>query len=246
MKRRNSISNILKSISFVLLAITVLASCKKSSTSGTGKLSLQFNAINSGAVKTTSASDLKTFGASASINTVPTGITWTSGYVYVSEIDFKALKDNTTEIKYKSEGSRKVDLFNLNASAGDFNIPSGVYSKIKLELEIGAPQGVKDPGVYLSGTYGTTPIVFAYDESGELFEVEVEGRNFNFDSTKDYNSLINLHLNLLLDGVSNAELDAATKTNGTIVINHTTNTNIYQKAKQNIQKLSDSDFKEKD
>ena len=246
MKNKNSISNILKNISFVLLAITVLASCKKSSSTGTGKVALQFNAVNSGAVKTASTSDLKTFGAAVSTNTVPTGITWTSGYVYVSEIDFKATKDNATEIKYKSEGSRKVDLFNVNAFAGDFTIPSGVYSKIKLELEIGAPQGVKDPGVYLSGTYGTTPIVFADDESGDQFEVEVEGRNFTFDGTKDYNSLINLHLNLLLNGVSNADLDAATKTNGTIVINHTSNATIYQKAKQNIQNLSDSDFKEKD
>jgi hypothetical protein len=246
MKRKNSISNILKSVSFILLAITVLASCKKSSTTGTGKLSLQFNALNSGAVKTTSTTGLQTTSTSVTTNSVPTGITWTSGYVYVSEIDFKAVKDNTTEIKYKSEGSRKVDLFNLNASAGDFIIPSGVYNKIKLELEIGAPQGIKDPGVYLSGTYGTTPIVFAYDESGDQFEVEVEGRNFTFDGTKDYNSLINLHLNLLLDGVSNADLDAATKTNGTIVINHTNNVTIYQKAKQNIHNLSDSDFKSKD
>ncbi|MBU0695722.1 MAG: hypothetical protein KKE39_04240 [Bacteroidetes bacterium] len=246
MKKTNSISNIIKSISFVLLAVTVLAACKKSSPSGSGKLSLQFNAVNSGAVKTANTSDLKTFGAAVSTNTVPTGITWTSGYVYVSEIDFKATKDNATEIRYKSEGSRKVDLFNVNASAGDFTIPSGVYSKIKLELEIGTPQGAKYPGVYLSGTYGTTPIVFADDESGDQFEVEVEGRNFTFDSTKDYNSLINLHLNLLLNGVSNADLDAATKTNGTIVLNSTSNVAIYQKAKQNLQHLSDSDFKEKD
>jgi hypothetical protein len=246
MKRKNSICNILKSISFVLLAVTILVSCKKTSNSDTGKLSLQFNALNSGVVKTTSISDIQTSSTSVTTNAVPTGINWTSGYIYVSEIEFKAVKDNTTEIKYKSEGSRKVDLFNLNAFAGDFNIPSGVYNKIKFEIEIGAPQGVKDPGVYLSGTYGATPIVFAYDESGDQFEIEVEGRNFTFDGAKNYNSLINLHLNLLLDGVSNADLDAATKINGTIVINHTNNIAIYQKAKQNLQKLSDSDFKSKD
>jgi hypothetical protein len=245
MKRNNSISNILKSFSFVLLAITFLASCKKSSSTGTGKVALQLNAVNSGLVKTTSVSDLKTLSTPTTTNSFPTGITWKSGYVYVSEIDFKAIKDNVA-IKFKSEGSRKVDIFNVNASAGDFTIPSGVYSKIKLELEIGAPQGVKDPGVYLSGTYGTTPIVFAFDESGNQFEVEVEGRNFTFDNTKDYSSLINLHLNLLLDGVSNADLDAATKTNGTIVLNSTTNTSIYNKAKQNLQNLSDSDFNSKD
>lgn len=224
-----------------LIGVFSFTACKKSST-GTGQLNLKFNALNSGSVKTSSSGSLQT--SSVETMGVPTGITWTEGYAYVSDVEFKAVKD-TTHLKYEAEGLTKVNLFNASSVIpNNFVIPSGTYNEIKLEVQIGNPTNSTDPGIYLKGTYGTTPIVFAYDESGNQFEFEVEGHNFTFDNTKDYNALINMHLNLLLGGVSNTDLDNATKTNGVILINHTTNTTIYQHITQNIDHISDADFQD--
>jgi hypothetical protein len=232
-----------KAISLVVLACLTFTSCKKS-TSGTGKLTYSFKAVNSGAVKLASTGSLKTFSVTTA-PTSPTNIIWNSGYVYISDVEFKAVKD-TTHIKYESKALKKIDLFSTSVSLfNDVVLTSGVYDEIKLEVSIGSPSGLNEPGIYLKGTYKDIPLTFAYDENGDQFGFEIEGYKFSFDKTKDYSGLISLHLNLLLNGLTNADLDAATKVNGVIVINHTNNIKIYQQIKQNVQSISDVEFGDK-
>lgn len=240
MKNKNIRNQSIKAIFLMMLACFIFVSCKKQN-SGSGKVTYSLHAANTGAVTIASTGNLHVFSTTAS----PTNVTWNSGYVYISDVEFKATKD-TTHIKYESEALKKIDLFSPSVSLfNDVILPPGVYDNIKLEVSIGNTSSLNEPRIYLKGLYGTTPIVFAYDENQDGFEFEVEGHNYTFDPTKDYSGLITLHLNLLLNGLTNADLDAATQTNGVILINHTTNINIYQQVKQNLEILSDVDFESK-
>ena len=237
MKIKKINNQLIKTVCLVMLASLTFISCKKQS-SGSGKLTYSLHAANTGAVIIASKNNLNTF----STTSTPSNVTFTSGYVYISDVEFKATND-TIHIKYESEALKKIDLFNSSGSLfNDVILPSGTYDKIKLEVSIGNTSGLNEPGIYLKGTYGSIPIIFAYDENQDGFEFEVEGKNYSFDHTKNYSGLITLHLNLLFNGLSNADFDTATQTNGVILINHTTNTNIYQQAKQNLENISDVDF----
>ncbi|MDB4902243.1 MAG: hypothetical protein JWQ63_1524 [Mucilaginibacter sp.] len=242
MEIKNIKKQSIKAIGLIMLACLTFVSCKKQST-GSGKLTYSLQAINTGAV-TIASTSMKSLDA-VSTPASPTNITWNSGFVYVSDVEFKATND-TTHIKYESEALKKIDLFSPSVSLfNDVILPSGIYNKIKLEVRIGNTSSLNEPGIYLKGMYGTTPIAFAYDENKDGFEFEVEGHNYTFDHTKDYSGLITLHLNLLLNGLTNADFDAATQTNGVILINSTTNINIYQQVKQNLEILSDVNFENK-
>ncbi|GAC1312028.1 MAG: hypothetical protein NVSMB24_32740 [Mucilaginibacter sp.] len=237
MKINKTVNYSFKTACLVMLACLTFGSCKKQN-SGSGKVTYSLHAVNNGAVTLASTGNFPA-------TTTPANVTFTAGYVYISDVEFKATQNNTV-IKYESEAIKKIDVFSSSSSIfNDVIIPSGVYNSIKLEVVIGNTSTLNQPGIYLSGTYGATPIVFAYDENQDGFEFEVEGHNYTFDHTKDYRGLITLHLNLLLSGLTNADLDAATKTNGVILINHTTNINLYQQVKQNLEILSDVDFENK-
>lgn len=219
-----------------VLSLTII-SCKKDAGTGTGtgRVAYRIAAATSAPVKVAK-------GGSPSI--LATDLSWDAGYAYISDIEFKALKDGV-HIKYESEGLHKIDLFHPGASLFEDTVgTAGLFTEIKLEMKIGNTGSTTEPGIKLTGKYGSTPIEFDYDESGDAFELEVEGKNYSFDKTKDYNALISLHLEKLLIGVSMADLDAAQKVNGVILINKSNNITIYAIAKQNIHNLSDVDFQD--
>lgn len=187
MKRKNTLAQSLKTVCLVMLACVIFVSCKKQN-SGSGKVTYSLHAANTGAV-TIASNKMRSLDA-VSTPASPTNVTWNSGYVYISNVEFKATKD-TTHIKYESEALKKIDLFSSSVSLfNDVILPSGVFDNIKLEVTIGNTSSLKEPGIYLKGMYGTTPIVFAYDENQDGFEFEVEGHNYTFDHTKDYSGLI--------------------------------------------------------
>ena len=76
------------------------------------------------------------------------------------------------------------------------------------------------------------------------FEIEVEAEDLVVSGTNDYLGLINVQLNKFLTNVSSADLDQAVKTNGTIIITSSSNINLYNKLKSNLNAFGDCDFED--
>ena len=111
--------------------VLILSSCEKDDSSGSGKLSYRVKPSNFTASIGSSGSGS---GLIVGINT-NSSVTFTSGSLYISEIDFEAESKNN-EIEYELKQALSVDLFNLSPLLGSITIPDGTYDKVELKLEL--------------------------------------------------------------------------------------------------------------
>lgn len=229
--------NFIKTGTAILGAVLILSSCEKDDSTGSGKLSYQVKPANFTATIGTTISGS---GLSTGINT-NSSITWTSGSLYISEIDFEA-ESKDQEIEYEFKQGVNVDLFNLSPILGSITIPDGTYDEVELGLELkksstNIPLTLK--GTYTDGSGAKIPVEFYLNED---FEVEVEAEDLVVSGSNDYLGLINVQLNKFMTNVLSADLSNATKTNGVIVISSTSNMNLYAKLKANLNAFADCDF----
>ncbi|WP_411273183.1 hypothetical protein [Daejeonella sp.] len=222
----------------VLSTVLILSSCEKDDSSGSGKLSYRVKPANFTASIGSSGSGS---GLIVGINS-NSSITWTSGSLYISEIDFEA-KSKNREIEYELKQPVTVDLFNLSPLLGSITIPDGTYDEVELKLELKKSASSNIPltlkGTYTDGSGAKIPVEFYLNED---FEVEVEAEDLVVKGTNDYIGLINVQLNKFLTNVISTDLSSASKTNGVIVISNTSNSNLYAKLKANLNAFADCDF----
>lgn len=223
----------------VLGTVLILSSCEKDDASGTGKLSYKVKPANfTASIGTTISGSGLPVGP-----TTNSSITWTSGSLYISEIDFEAESKNN-EIEYELKQPVTVDLFNLSPVQGSITIPDGTYDEVELKLEL--KKSASNIPLTLKGTYtdangAKIPVEFYFNED---FEVEVEAEDLVVKGTNDYLGLINVQLNRFMTNVISADLSSATKTGGVIVISSTSNMNLYAKLKANLDDFADCDFED--
>ncbi|MEJ7694397.1 hypothetical protein [Daejeonella sp.] len=221
----------------VLSTVLILSSCEKDDSSGSGKLSYKVKPANfTASIGTTISGSGLPVGP-----TTNSSITWTSGSLYISEIDFEAESKNN-EIEFELKQPVTVDLFNLSPILGSITIPDGTYDEVELKLEL--KKSTSNIPLTLKGTYtdangAKIPVEFYLNED---FEVEVEAEDLVVKGTNDYLGLINVQLNKFLTNVITADLSSATKTGGVIVISNTSNSNLYAKLKANLNAFADCDF----
>lgn len=229
----------LLSLGTVLLGAILLPSCSKDDSTASGKLSYKVKPSNFTASVSSTVSGS---GLVVAVNS-NSSLTWTSGTLNISEIDFEAENDEQ-EIEYELKNQFNVDLLNISPVLGNINIPDGTYEEVELKLEL-KPSSTNIPltlkGTYTNSTGSTTPVEFYFNEE---FEVEVEAENVTISGSEDYIALINVELNKLLLNVSSSDLDQAVKTNGSIIISSSSNTNLYNKFKSNLNVFGDCDFED--
>lgn len=224
------------SISF---AVLMLASCKKESDNPTAtSLTLKMQAIN------------KTSGLLKSVSLTTPTFTWDSCLIIVSRIEFEAEKhshemsDDSTETHLEWIGPKKLDLFSLAPVIGQIDLQPGIFNEISLTIKAFISDAGNSPVFYLTGTYINSsgeniPIQVILNE--ELsFKIEVEGSSL--DGTSDYTSMLKMDLSLLLSEITSSELDIATRSNGTIIINKSSNVLLYDKVKTKISTSIESEF----
>jgi hypothetical protein len=224
----------------MLGAIMVLQSCSKDDTTVSGKLSYQVKPTNFTA---SVASNVTGSGLIVNVNS-NSSLTWTSGNANISEIDFEA-ENNNVEIEHELKHMVNVDLFNLSPVLGSISIPNGTYDEVELKLELKQTTTQAIPltlkGMYTNASGVKIPVEFYFNEN---FEIEVEAEDLVVNGTNDYLGLINVQLNKFLTNVNSSDLDGATKTNGTVVISSTSNLNLYNKLKANLNTFGDCDFED--
>lgn len=230
----------MKRISAVMLLFlgVLLFSCEKYNTDPSPVLQVKMQAINK------SSTTLK------SANLATPLLNWDVCTMNVSHIEFKAEgketenAQNSYEVSYEWKGSKVVDLFDASSVIGDIVLDPGIYDEIELEIEAAKSQNATVPVFYLAGTYTDAqgiviPIEITMNED---FKFEVEKEGTTFEGISDYSALVTLNLALLISGVSESDLGAATLTDDKLIVNTTSNPDIYLKIKSKISSCGDVEY----
>ena len=184
---------------------------------------------------------LQTSNRSSVVGRVAAGnIVWTSGYGNASEVKFEG-KAPSGEIEYKTTVQQRIDLFSGISTLGNVTLPPGSYQEVEFEVKLNPT--ATEPALLLNGTYTSTgpaiPIVFRI---ATPLEIETELNNVTVLANNGYNALTTLNLSLLTRGISQTMLDNAVKTNGTILINSSSNVDLYNIILNNLKECDDIDF----
>ena len=224
----------------ILVTGLILSSCTKENSTGDGKLSYKVKPANFTASVGPSVAGS---GLVVAVNS-NSSLTWTSGNLNVSEIDFEA-ESKSAKIEYELKQAFNVDLFNLSPVLGSITLPDATYEEVELKLVLRKSATTNIPltlkGLYTDGSGTKIPVEFYFNED---FEAEVEAENIIVSGTNDYLGLINVQLNKFLTNVISADLSGAAKTNGVIVISSTSNMELYAKLKANLNAFADCDFED--
>ncbi len=169
-------------------------------------------------------------------------ITWTAGHVFADKVEFEAEKDDEFEISYEGRVRRKIDLFtSVPQQLTNITIPPGKYDEIGIEIDIA--NSAADTALVLRGAYNnngqTIPVLFFINE---LVELEAEAENVILNDNNDFQALTTFNLSQLTVGITGSTLNAATITNGTLIISKTNNQTIYNKILDNLDDMDDVDI----
>jgi hypothetical protein len=232
-------TSLLNYAALVLGPALLLSSCAKEDSPG-AEISYQVKPLN---MTASVGSTVSESGLVVTVNS-NSSLTWTTGNLNVAEIDFEA-ENNNVEIEYELKDHFNINLHDLSPVLGNIHIPDGTYDEVELKLALTKSLTTDIPltlkGSYTTSTGSKIPVEFYFNQD---FEVEVEAEDLVVSSTTDYLALINVQLNKLLTNVSAADLNEATKTNGTIVISATSNVNLYEKFRANLNLFGDCDFED--
>ncbi len=209
--------------SLLLCVSTIFSSCQKD-TATDGQLTYSFKTINlssSVASSTTMSGVTVAAGSNNSIN-------WTSGTLNIQKAELDAKKE-AVAVSYEYKNLTTVDLLSAGIVTGSIAIPMGTYSDVEVKLSL-ANSAANPPltlkGIYTDGAGVKTNIQFVYNEALDL---KMAGQKFVIASADKYVANVTLELNSLVKTVETPNLTAATRTNGEIVINATTNRSLYDK-----------------
>jgi hypothetical protein len=230
----------------MVLALTGLAACKKtgsSPSSKTSQLSFQMQADNatSNLAASTTGSKLST---NSTFQAIP-GLTFTSAIANISRFKLEA-KRNGVEIEVTSKNLSNVDLFALDPTVTSVTLDTGVYKEIEIKVELKHSSDTLAIPLKLKGTFtnsGGTVIPIEFDFNSDA-TIKAEAENIAVTNTINFVALVHLHLNKLEAGITAADLDGATQTNGMIVISDTSNTAIYNKVLANLSDCGENEFRE--
>lgn len=171
---------------------------------------------------------VQTTNRSTGVNRIAGGsINWTSGSAYVDKIEFEAEKNDDVEIKFESDANRRIDLFAAVANLGNITLPEGKYEEIELEIDLmstGTDTAFLLRGIFTNSTNQTTPVLFYISD---VVEFETEAENVTINGGNQFTALTTLDLSLLTAVISESQLNAATRTNGVIVISKNSNSGLY-------------------
>jgi len=229
-------------IALISLAVLSLAACKKDSSSSSSKtpqLSFQMQADNSLAASSTTGQTVN------SIGTGITGLTFTAGIANISRFKLEA-KKNGVETEISSKNLTNVDLFAISPSLVNATIAPGTYTEVEIKVELVHSNTDALP-LKLTGSFassGGTVIPVELDFNSDA-EIKAEAENVTVTDSTNFSAIVHFHLNKLVAGISAADFDNATLTNGTIVISSTSNTAIYNKLLNNIANCGVSEFRHK-
>ena len=214
----------MKKFTLFLLAATTLffTSCVKEAANGNATVNFQLKA------------------AVSPVNGA--AIVWTIGTAGVANIKLQAKKNDSSSVEFKASPNAQVDLFGA-VTISNVSVPTGTFRHVEFSSElqsIGNKSSLRLEGNYTAGGV-TTPIVF---EVGTNVTVKSQRDSIVIASaTASYTALTTLTLVTLTQDVTEADLKAADRTSGKIIISPSTNIPVYNKMLANLAKPQVVEFK---
>lgn len=197
-----------------LLAATVsvglLASCSKSNDEGSVSFRLQTTNRSSNTGRVTGGT-----------------LAWTSGSAYVTNAKLEAKNQSQAEVEFKTPVNRRVDLFASVSTLGNVTLSPGTYQEVEVKLDLAST--ATDTALVMRGTFTnssgvSTPVVFV---GSNLLEFKSEAHNVTLTGSGDFTFTTSINLSVVTSAITEALLNAATRTNGAIVISASSNTALY-------------------
>jgi hypothetical protein len=220
---------------FILLAITV-ASCKKeasiSASTGNGAINFQLTARNP-------SSAVNRLGDGAVLRENGTIIQWKEGVASATLIKIEAERSGS-EVEFKSNVQRTIDLFDSTVSLGNISLPAATYDEVEFKAKLNPVNG--QPALQLKGQFndGTTirQITFRADEE---IEIKGEKKRVTVTDTTIHLAVTKLNLALAGRGLSPSMLSSAVATGGEIIISNSVNRELYRIILKNLRDLDEEE-----
>jgi hypothetical protein len=207
------------------VAILGFVSCKKEATSSENASSFMYQLQTTN--RTSVVGRIATTDRIAGAN-----IQWTSGTAAVNELKFEA-EGNSGEVEFKQKTAQQIDLFSASASLGNITIPAGTYNEVEFKAIL-SPNG-NAPALELNGSFtsGTVTKAVKFLVSSTV-ELKAEKQNVTVAQGSTYSALNTLDLSQLTNGLSEAALNNAAVSGGTIVLSSSSNTDLYNIVLRNL------------
>jgi len=228
------------SAALILLIIVISSGCKKGSnpSPSTPKASQAAFGV---------MSDLSPANAAAAsvnhmaVNAVTSGpvITFTSGIANVTRFEFEA-KKNGVDTKFETRNLMNVDLFALNPTFINTPIDTGTYKEIEVRLVLTQSATGAIPLTLtgnVSSPAGAVPFEFDFNQN---LEIKAEAKDVVVSTSQSLKTIFLLHLNMVLNTITAADVAGATLTNGKIVVSATSNTAIFNKITANLGNIGET------
>ena len=229
-----------------LIACIITTSCRKVNSVDPTNIAADSTSLSFGVQTDGFAYTLASKPATGNLTTNSASLeafTWTGGTANISKFKLNATRDGVAQ-EIVSNNLTNLDLFALSPLLSKVNIKKGLYKNVTLSMVLNAATATTGKPITLNGTFTTGagtrwPVEFDFNES---VEVKVALADITVDGTKNLVTKINMHLNKFLNSITAQQIDAATRTNGTIIISSTSNVNLYNLIKANFLTSVESVF----
>jgi hypothetical protein len=177
-------------------------------------------------------------------NNPPKTIEFLTGQVTIREIVFDGDIIGSESVSISHEQVATIDLATgIVTPAVEVVIPFGDYNSVSLGIEIDDVDA--SPSIMAQGTYTdvnsvVTEVHFEFN-SGEVFEAEAESHTFE-EGTRAI-AQIDFSPAVWFSQVTEAMLDNAVRVNGIIMINESTNEDIFDMVADKLDDVTDATFK---
>jgi len=230
-----------RSIILLILAVAVFG-CKKGSspaptplTPGVSKVSFGVKAVNS----TTPIALNSAFSTSA-VAATP-AIQFTAGIANISKFKLEA-KTATRSVEIETKNLMNIDLFAITPAVVSATLDTGTYKEIEVRVELAQTADTSAIPLTLKGTFtapdgSATPIELIVNQN---LTIKAEAKNVVLHNTGDLSTIVMLHLDKIIAGITASDLAGATKTGGVIIISSASNAAIFNKISFNVENCGDT------
>jgi hypothetical protein len=231
--------------SLILLMVVLLAfGCKKGNAplpvTKASQVAFGVKAVNSSTILAASTSKLTV----NSVATIPV-IQFTAGVANIAKFQLEAKTANSS-VEIETRNLMNVDLFAVNPSVASATLDTGTYKQIEVRVEFVKSADTSATPLKLKGGFTAadgTVIPVEFDINEDL-TIKAEATNVVLHNTGDLLTIVQLHLDKIVAGITASDLAAADKTGGVIIISETSNINLFNKIKFNVEGCGDTEVQD--
>src|ERR1035437_6392062 len=215
-----------------VMSVVAITGCKKdaSNNNSTPVMGLSVQALNPSFNLPVTSTTMKSLSATSLVQ-ISSANLLVSKFSFDAELKSSNKAHDSVSIEYNWNGPKVIDLLNATADFGQLTLQPGFYDEI--ELRVASVRNNTDtiPIFNLQGNFTDSanvvvPIVFTVNESF-LLKTEIKNDTITSSLGSTFSGAVQIYLDQLFVDVTPANLHNAVKVNGIIVINSTTNKNLY-------------------